>query len=193
MIKLSFYILSLLLSAYFTSYAQAGLPRPVTKEVLQKLITEVREEADEYAASLKQQYDGTAGEFPRLSEEALKFSKDSFSIERMYNKRTNIDYSTAGINEALTVKAEAYQRLINRYFEQMIRRLTQDDRKALIAAQDAWTHFLRKELELMNILAKAPYSDGGTIRSNIIQRHKAESTKSRAVMLFTYYDTLLQY
>jgi hypothetical protein len=193
MMKLSFYILFLLLSARFTGYAQTGLPQPVTKEVLRKFIAEVREEADEYAATLKQKYDSVAGELPRLSEEALKFSKDSFSIERMYNKRTNIDYSTAGINEALAVKTEVYQRLTTRYFDKLIRRLAPEDRKTLIAAQDAWTHFCRKESELMNTLAKEPYSGSGTIRSNIIQQHKAESMKSRAVMLFTYYNTLMQY
>lgn len=189
----SFYILLLLLSVRSASYAQTGLPQPVTKEVLQQLIAEVSQEADAYAGALKEKYDSVTGEFPGLSEDALKFSKDTFFIERMYDERTNIDYSTAGINEALEVKKEAYQRLITRYFDDLIRRLAPEDRKVLIAAQDAWTQFRRKEMVLMNTLAKEPYSGGGTIRSNIIQHHKAESMKSRAVELFTYYDTMLKY
>lgn len=189
--KRSFYIL--LLFVRYAGYAQTDLPQPVTKEILQQLIAEVRQEADEYAATLKHKYDSVTGEFPRLSEEALKFSKDSFSIERMYRKRTNIDYSTAGINEALAVKTEAYQRLMIRYFDKLIRRLAPEDRKVLIAAQDAWTQFHRKEMGLMDLLTKEPNSGGGTIEFNIIQHHKAESMKNRAVALFTYYDTMLKY
>ncbi len=189
----SFYILLLLLSVRSACHAQTGLPQPITKEILQQLIAEVRQEADAYAGALKQEYDSVKGEFPGLSEETLKFSKDTFSIERMYNKRVNIDYSTAGINEALAVKAEAYQRLITKYFDKLIRRLAPEDGKTLIAAQDAWTQFYRKEMELMYTLVKKPYSGGGTIQSNIIQHHKAESIKNRAVVLFTYYDTMLKY
>lgn len=191
MMKRSFYIL--LLFVRFAGYAQTGLPQPVTKEILEQLIAEVRQEADEYAVKLSQRYDSVVGEFPGLSAEALKFSKDTFSIERMYHKRINIDYSTAGINEALAVKTEAYRRLMTGYFDDLIRRLAPEDRKVLIAAQDAWIQFYRKELELMNTLAEESYSGGGTIRSGIVQHHRAESVKSRAVVLFIYYDTLLKY
>ena len=189
----SFYILLLVLLVHFAGYAQTGLPQPITKEILEQLTAEVRQEADEYAATLKQKSDTVTGEFPGLSAEALKFSKDTFSIERLYHKRTNIDYSTIGINEALAVKTEAYRRLMTGYFDDLIRRLAPEDRKVLIAAQDAWTQFYRKELELMNTLAEESYSGGGTIRSDIVQHHRAESVKSRAVVLFIYYDTMQKY
>ncbi|HRP55552.1 hypothetical protein [Agriterribacter sp.] len=75
----------------------------------------------------------------------------------------------------------------------MIKQLTPGYREVLLADCDAWKLFRQKESDLIEALAKEQYSGGGSVQSNIIRSRKSGSIKSRAIVMFTYYDTILKY
>ncbi len=140
-------------------------------------------------------------EIPGLKEQLLKleytsdlieFSLDTFRIEQMATKRMNIDYTTTGMNNTINEKTAAYDKLMNRYYNKLLKVLKPADKKVLVTAQKAWLCYRNAEKKFIGTITKEIYSGGGTIQSNIASIANSEIVVKRAIEIFNYYDNIVK-
>lgn len=167
----------------FKCYAQIEDPKEITPQILQKIISEVDKEAKIYEDNLSVE---------DLSKDLISFSLDTFKIEHIVSKRMDIDYSTAGMNNTMDERTKAYDVLLNRYYNKILKLLKPEDKKALINAQKAWIAYRDAEMKLISTLTKDEYSGGGTIQSNIASGAYSDLVVNRTIELFRYYDSILK-
>lgn len=167
----------LLLAVPALLHAQAEGPREITPQELTTMKKEVEEEALSYQKAL----DSAAA----FSVTQIEFMTDTFRINRLANRMTDIDYSTYGINQAIDQSVKAYDKLLNKYYQRVLEKLKGDDRNVLIEAQRKWLAFRDAELHLLGVLTKDEYSGGGTMQSNILGASYADRIVNRVVELFS--------
>lgn len=160
-------------------YAQEQPPRQVTPEILAQIKKEVEKDAADYKKTLSPS-DYTASQ--------IEFAIDTFTIEHIVSKRMEYDYSTAGMNMAMDEMTQGYDKLLNKYYNKLLKLLKPADQKVLIAAQKAWIAYRNAEGKLIGTMAKDEYSGGGSIQSNIANGRYADVVVSRAIEIFLYYD-----
>lgn len=175
-------VLFLTLSLSIQLYAQDQPPRQVTPEMLVQIKKDVEKEAADYKSSL-------AGKYLTASE--IEFAVDTFLIEHVVVKRIDIDYSTAGMNMAMDEMVQGYDKLLNKYYNKLIKLLKPADQKVLKAAQKTWIAYRNAEIKLINVMSKDEYSGGGTIQSNIASGRYADLIVSRTLEIFVYYDDVV--
>lgn len=163
--------------------AQDDTPKEVTPQVLQKIKTEVEKEAA--ILKLKLSKDD-------FSLDRVEFSTDTFRIEQIVSKRIDIDYSTAGMNTAVSEKTTAYDKLLNKYYNKLLKSLNAEDKKVLISAQKAWLAYRDAELALIGTMTKEEYSGGGTIQSMIAIGAYSGLVVRRTVEIFNYFDGIMK-
>ncbi len=163
--------------------AQIEDPKEITPQILQKITTEVDREAKLYTESLSNE---------DMSKDQLEFTIDTFKLEHIVTKRMEIDYSTAGMNTTLSERTTAYDALLNKYYNKILKRLNQDDKKVLINAQKAWLSYRDAEMKLISTMTKEEYSGGGTIQSNIATGAYSDLVVNRTIELFRYYDSIIK-
>jgi uncharacterized protein YecT (DUF1311 family) len=179
-----FFLLAAILCAAFFASAQGELPQAVTPEILKKIKAEVEKEALTFKKELQQQ--------EMLSADAVEFSVDTFRIERTAAKRMETDYSTSGINSAVYDMADAYDKLMNKYYNKLLKLLKPEDKKILVAAQKSWLAFRDAELKMVSMMRKDIYSGGGTIQSNIAAAAYTALITTRTKEVFNYYDSVMK-
>ena len=179
------YILVLTGALHFGSLAiaQNDGPTNVTPEMLQKIKAAVEIQVTKYRQGIAKK-DYTA--------DRVDFSVDTFRIERIVAKRIEADYSTMGTTEAVSDGTEAYDKLMNKYYNKLLKLLKPEDKKVLIAAQKAWLQFRDAEFKLIGIMGKDEYSGGGSIQSNIAVDTYSELIVKRTVDIFNYYDNAIK-
>ncbi len=150
-------------------------------------LAQIKSDVEKQVQVFKKQLDGKD-----LSALEVGFTLDTFRIERTTSMKMNVDYSTAGMNQAMNEKAIAYDLLLNNYYKLLIGVLKPADKTALIAAQRAWLTFRNAEQKLITTLAKTEYSGGGTIQSNIIYGSYTDLVVKRTLAIFDYYKSLLR-
>lgn len=177
---MKFFILFLYLSFLSVDLlAQEQPPRQVTPEILMQIKKEVEKEAADFKATLSS---------PDYTAAQIEFAIDTFTIERVVRKRMDYDYSTAGMNMAMDEMTQGYDKLLNKYYNKLLKLMKPADQKVLIAAQKAWIAYRNAEGKLIGTMAKEEYSGGGSIQSNIANGRYADVVVSRAIELFLYYD-----
>lgn len=169
-----------LIASLYTN-AQGDNPKEVTPQMLQKITIN----ADKEALLLKQKI---AKE--ELSELEKEFAVDTFKIEYIAEKKMDIDYSTAGMNKAEYERAEMYDKLLNKYYQKLLKALKLEDKQALIAAQKAWITFRDAEKNLIATMSKEQYSGGGTIQSNIRAVSYSQLVTDRVFDMFNYLNDI---
>ncbi len=163
--------------------AQNDSPREVTPEILLQIQKEVEQEIPSAKKKFSKQ---------GFSKEELEFAIDTFRIEKITTKRIEIDYSTAGINMSVSELSVGYDKLLNKYYNKLLKALKPEDKKVLIKAQKAWLEFRDAENELMGTMTKDEYSGGGTIQSNIRAGAYCDLVASRTIEIFNYYDGIIK-
>ncbi len=176
-------LLLLCVFLYPLSHAQDDGPKEVTPQLLQKIKAEV----DKEAILLKQKLSKDD-----YSAERIEFSIDTFKIEQIVSKRIDIDYSTAGMNIAVSEKTTAYDKLLNKYYNKLLKSLSAEDKKVLIAAQKSWLAYRDAELLLIGTMTKDEYSGGGTIQSMIATGSYSALIVRRTVEIFNYFDGIMK-
>ncbi len=178
------FILFLILSFSFNFIsAQDDGSKELTPQMLQKLRADIEKQIPDLKQSLADQ---------DFNIEQIEFAIDTFRIERLAAKRMDIDYSTAGMNLAIKELTDSYDRLLNKYYNKLIKLLNPEDKKVLLNAQKAWLVFRDSELKLINTMAKEEYSGGGTIQSNIASDRYSQLVIQRTKDIFDYYDNTLK-
>jgi uncharacterized protein YecT (DUF1311 family) len=104
----------------------------------------------------------------------------------------DIDYSTLGMNITIEEMTASYDRLMNKYYNKLLKALKSDDQKTLINAQRAWLAYRDAEAILIGTMIQEEYSGGGTIRSNIAVSSYAELVVKRTIEIFNYYDGIIK-
>ena len=174
----------LLLNLCFTVFAQTNDPQEVTPALLKTIKEEALAESKSYKAAL----DSTKA----FSADFIEFMTDTFVINRVANRMTDVDYSTYGINNAIDESVKAYDKLLNKYYNKLLDRLKGDDKQVLIEAQRKWLAFRDAELHLLGVVIKDEYSGGGTMQSNILGSTYADRIVNRVVELFYLYEGMLK-
>ena len=175
-----------LITLFFVSnlaFGQNNGPTEITPQILQKLNADIDKQIPSYRQRLSKQ---------ELTADQIEFSIDTFRIEQLVSKRLDIDYSTAGMNITVDEMANSYDKLMNKYYNKLLKALNPGDKKILIAAQKVWLAYRDAEAKLIGTMAKEEYSGGGTIQSNIATGSYSGLIVRRTTEIFNYYDGMIK-
>ncbi|MBV4357181.1 lysozyme inhibitor LprI family protein [Pinibacter aurantiacus] len=175
-------LLSLFCVAHF-SFAQDSGPKEITPQVLQKLKADIEKQIPAFKQKLSRE---------NLTADRIEFSLDTFRIEQLVSKRMDVDYSTAGMNMAVEEQTASYDKLMNKYYNKLLKTLKPEDQKVLVSAQRAWLAYRDAELKLIGTMTKEEYSGGGSIQSSIAIGSYSELVVKRAIEIFNYYDGIIK-
>jgi uncharacterized protein YecT (DUF1311 family) len=104
----------------------------------------------------------------------------------------DIDYSTVGMNITVNEMTSTYDKLMNRYYNKLLKILKPEDKKILVTAQKAWITYRNAETKLIGTLTKEEYSGGGSIQSNIATGSYSDLVVKRAIEIFNYYNGVIK-
>jgi uncharacterized protein YecT (DUF1311 family) len=116
----------------------------------------------------------------------VNFQIDTFLIERFQVKRESIDGSTTGTTQSLYDLEADYDKLLNKYYQILLKKLNNADKELLKQSQRNWIAYRDSERKFNNEIAKEEYSGGGTMQLTFIAYHYADITKKRVFELFHY-------
>ena len=161
-----------------TLFGQTFESPTITKTVLQKLTRNVDKEADIFKKSIT---------IADNNKEYIDFSVDTFQIEQLARKRSELDYSNSDMNITIYQMRDSYDKLLNKYYKKLLAILKTDDKEILITAQRSWLLFRDNESKLIAVLKKTEYSGGGTIQRILPNGEYLDFLKERVIVLFNYY------
>lgn len=176
----------LLLSILFTGYvalAQVNEPKEITPQLEKKFQADIEKSIPAFKQKLVKK---------NFSSDQIEFAVDTFRIEELRAMRFDIDYSTMGMTVSMREMAASYDKLLNKYYNKLLKILKPEDKKALISAQKAWMAFRDAEEGLIAILTKDEYSGGGSMQSNIATSTFGALITKRTVEIFNYYDEIIK-
>jgi len=173
---------TLFLTAPF-AFGQNEGPKEITPQILAKLKAEIEKQVPAFKQQISKK---------ELSKDEIEFAIDTFRIAQLVSKRIDIDYSTVGMNTTVYEMGQAYDQLMNKYYNRLLKALQPEDKKVLIAAQKVWLAYRDAEEKLIGTMTKEEYSGGGTIQSNIATSAYADLIVQRANEIFSYYDSIIK-
>jgi len=165
------------------SFGQNDGPKEITPQILQKLKADIEKQIPAFKQKLSLQ---------DLTVDQIEFSLDTFRIEQLVSKRIDIDYSTVGMNTTVEAMTTSYDKLLNKYYNKLLKALEPEDQKVLINAQRAWLAYRDAETKLIWTMTKEEYSGGGTIQSNIAIGSYADLVVRRTIEIFDYYNSIIK-
>jgi uncharacterized protein YecT (DUF1311 family) len=172
----------ILLFVFITQFGFAQSPREINDSELEKYKQEIQKESIKLQQELlKKDY---LSDFDK--QVSIDFQIDTFVIERLLSKRISIDYSTAGMTKATYDSEIEYDKLLNKYYQILIKKLNDSDKEILKQSQRNWIQYRNSERKLNNEIAKDEYSGGGTMQRIIVASGYFEITKKRVIELFGY-------
>lgn len=170
------YSLTLLATGLLFNLSRAQ--EPITPDLLKKIKSDVEINVADFRKTLHAD---------NMSKEEIEFAVDTFRIEETVRKRMDIDFSTQGMNITVNEMADSYDKLMNRYYNRLLKILKPEDKKTLTNAQKAWIAYRDAEKKLIWAMTKDEYSGGGTIQTNIATGSCAELVVNRAVSIYLFY------
>jgi len=172
----------LLIFSCSSAVAQGEASANFTSAQVQKIKTEVERKV----ISVKQKL--THEGF--YSTESIEFMTDTFRIEETARLTMHIAESSAAMNEVISAMANEYDKLLNKYYNRLMKLLSIEDQKILQQAQRNWLTFRDSEQKLITALSAPQYSGGGSMVSNIITYQYADIIVQRALAIGGYYSSV---
>jgi uncharacterized protein YecT (DUF1311 family) len=114
------------------------------------------------------------------------FERDTFLVNQLYSLQLDSDQTTYGMARATWQMEEAYDVLLNKYYNQLLRKLNKEDREILKESQRNWIKFRDSEKQLNGLLTEEKYSGGGTIQQLIYTDSNAGRVQQRVYELIGY-------
>ena len=166
-----------------SSFAQNDGPKEITPQILQKIKMDVEKLVPAFNKNLSDR---------DLTSDHIEFSVDTFRINQIVSKRMGLDYSTFGMNRTVDEMTASYDKLLNKYYNKLLKILKPEDKKILVTAQRAWLAYRDAEAKLIGTMTKEEYSGGGTIQSNIATGAYSDLVAKRTIEIFNYYDAIIK-
>lgn len=116
---------------------------------------------------------------------------DTFVLNQLQVEMQRWDGSTLGINQANMYTASDYEALVLKYSEILAKKLTNDDKKIYLEAQNAWLAFYEKERAFCGVLMKPEYNGGGSIQTIYYTERLLQLQKSRLEFVVSYLTLLV--
>jgi uncharacterized protein YecT (DUF1311 family) len=173
--------LGFILLSNLVSFSQND-PQEITPVILKRILAEADKETAEYRKKMKTD-DMTA--------DAIEFDVEKQRLDLIMEKKLAIDFTTYGMNKAADENADGYDKLMNKYYNKLLKLLSAEDKKTLIKAQKAWVAFRDAEKDMMILMMKEEYSGGGSIQSNIFTTNYSHVIIQRTEEIFSYYNTII--
>lgn len=122
----------------------------------------------------------------------IEFAADTFRIEERQRLKLVIDYSTNGMVTSTLDANREYDKLLNKYYQLLLRSLNEEDKEILKKSQRNWIDFRDSELELNGVLMNDYYSGGGTIQRVFAAARVLELTRDRVIELYDYLNRKME-
>ncbi len=138
------------------------------------------------------------------------YQLDTFIVEGIYSRQLEADQTTYGMNRASRDCEVAYDQLLNKYYQILLKKLNKEDQKQLVAAQRAWLKFRDSEDQKQLVAAqrawlkfrdserqvnaaliKSQYSGGGSIQQLIYASQHLYITRTRVNELVGYLTRIM--
>lgn len=119
------------------------------------------------------------------------YQLDTFIVEGIYSRQSEADQTTYGMNRASRDCEVAYDQLLNKYYQILLKKLNKEDQKQLVAAQRAWLKFRDSERQVNAALIKSQYSGGGSIQQLIYASQHLYITRTRVNELVGYLTRIM--
>jgi len=116
----------------------------------------------------------------------IEFKIDSYRIDKLLTKKLEIDYSTAGTVQATYESEIEYDKLLNKYYQLLYKKLKETDKDILKKSQINWLQFRDSERILNNAISKKEYSGGGTMQRIIVADKYLKITRERVNEIIDY-------
>ncbi|WPR70617.1 lysozyme inhibitor LprI family protein [Flavobacterium sp. NG2] len=158
-------------------------------EISKTKLTELKAQVEKEAAKYKDSLAKAGGSFSQPLD--IEYKTDVYRIEKLADKKIKIDYSTAGMSNAIYELNSDYDKLLNKYYGILLKKLSIKDQEKLKVTQRNWLKFRDSEIELIGIIAKEEYSGGGTIQSNIRASRISDLTKNRLIEIKEHLNQFL--
>jgi uncharacterized protein YecT (DUF1311 family) len=165
------------------AFGQDDSPKQVTVQQRQKIKSDIEKQIPAIKQALAKK---------ELTGDQIEFAIDTFRIEALSQKVMEIDYSTAGMVTATGELADGYDKIMNKYYNKLLKTLSPEDKKILIAAQKAWLAYRDAEAKLIGTMTKETYSGGGTIQSILATDTYSQMIVSRTLEIFNFYDGIIK-
>lgn len=163
-----------------TNLAFAQTPRYIEDANLVKYKQEIEKEALKLKQELLKK--------DRISDSdklQIDFQIDTLMIERFVSKRASIG-GTLDVIAAVYDSGIEYDKLLNKYYKLLHKRLNDSDKEILKQAQRNWIQYRDSESKLNDVIYKEEYSGFGTVLDILVTSRNAEITKNRVFELFDY-------
>ena len=121
----------------------------------------------------------------------IEFKTDVYRVEKLADKKVGIDDSTSGMTTAIVELNNDYDKLLNKYYAILMKKLQPKDQEKLKIAQRNWVKFRDSEIQLIATVSKNEYSGGGTIQSNIMAGRISDLTKNRLYVIKEHLDQFI--
>ena len=125
---------------------------------------------------------------PAMKRLISEFAVDTFKIEYYQRRRLNL-HVTFGTMASVAKDAIAkYRNLVNKYYFLATKEATPDEKADLLAAQEAWESFQRKEVILLSRI----YRKGDIANNNYLMAYQ-KIIRERAIALFDRFIQIKEY
>ncbi|KJD33203.1 hypothetical protein PW52_14235 [Tamlana sedimentorum] len=178
----SYLSLTLFLLIFSFSFGQ----RKLTESELINIQTQIEKDA----VKLKDSLNSNKDEF--TTEYEIEIKIDLYKVNELRKRKIEIDWSTAGMSNAVYQEEKGYDKLLNKYYSILKNKLSTEDRKALTESQRNWIKFRDSERKLSSIISYDQYSGGGTIQSNIRAGKFCEITEQRLIEIIGYINRIVE-
>lgn len=173
------HILSLLaMIGCFSLFSQV-----VTEEDISKMRKQIEMEAIDLKIRLKQQDFWLTEEDKNIY---IEFSQDTFRIERLLAIRLEKELTDRDMSIAIYDAEVEYDKLLNKYYQLLLKKLGSQHQESLRKAQRLWIQFRDAEKELYYDIKFLKIDTPGTIENLLLASHSFDLTKARTVEIFNY-------
>lgn len=163
-----------------TNLAFAQTPRYIEDANLVKYKQEIEKEALKLKQELLKK--DCISDFDKLQ---IDFQIDTLMIERFVSIRASIG-GTLDVIAAVYDSGIEYDKLLNKYYKLLHKRLEDSDKEILKQAQRNWIKYRDSESKLNDVIYKEEYSGFGTVLDILVTSRNAEITKNRVFELYDY-------
>ena len=119
----------------------------------------------------------------------IEFKQDTMQIEQSVRDMLDKDYSTYGMIEATHYLEQGYDKLLNKYYKELLCILNDENKELLKASQRNWISLRDSEKKLIQGIKNQAYeaSGGGTIWGVIAANANADITRRRVFELYNLF------